>query len=469
MKKFIKRLSVISLSLMCVFALVQPVYGASYTVTASSTSVYVGDTVTISISGAVEGMVNVSATNATVSSSTVWVGTNSGEVAPYVTVTFTVTPKSAGTTVVTVTPTGTDGLVDSSFNSTTEVKTVSITVKEKSTSSSSSSSSGTTTTTPTEVATDLTLSSLEVSEGTLSPTFSASNVTYSVDVDNDVTSIDVSAIATAGDDVTLSGTGTHELEEKDNKIEVVVKDEKGNTKTYTINVYREPTPTVYLTYGESSLGVLTLDKSPVLTGFEQTTITYGDEEVEVFHNTAIDIYVLYMIDEEGNKGFYLYDIEEETIISKYDPITINGNSYVVIDVPSDMQEKSGFTFTTIVIDEVEYAGFVYEDSYFENYSLIYLMDDMGNMNWYQYESSEGTLQLFNNTAPITQEDYELLLERENMLTIGLYVCGAVAGILAISSIALLLSRGKIRKELRSTKLQIRSETIVEPVEVTETL
>lgn len=82
------------------------------------------------------------------------------------------------------------------------------------------------------------LSSLSVSNGSIS--FNKNTTNYSVKVGSDVTSINVSASAEdAG--AKVSGTGTKSLNYGDNKISVVVTAPSGDKKTYTITVNREDT------------------------------------------------------------------------------------------------------------------------------------------------------------------------------------------------------------------------------------
>ena len=82
------------------------------------------------------------------------------------------------------------------------------------------------------------LTFLGVNEGALSPTFSEDELSYNVEVKNDITEIIVTAHAK---DVgaTITGDGTHSLEIGNNVIPVTVTAEDGSVKTYTINVTRE--------------------------------------------------------------------------------------------------------------------------------------------------------------------------------------------------------------------------------------
>ena len=88
---------------------------------------------------------------------------------------------------------------------------------------------------------DASLSSLTVSQGTLTPAFDPAITQYTVEVSNAVTGIDLSA--TANDAAaTVSGTGTHTLNVGDNIFVVTVTAENGDTQNYTITVTRQTPP-----------------------------------------------------------------------------------------------------------------------------------------------------------------------------------------------------------------------------------
>lgn len=79
---------------------------------------------------------------------------------------------------------------------------------------------------------------LYTSVGTLSPSFTKENLSYTVSVANNVTSIDIN-----GDVLTSSSTvvgfGTYNLNPGDNKIPIVVTSSTGVKRTYYVNVIRE--------------------------------------------------------------------------------------------------------------------------------------------------------------------------------------------------------------------------------------
>ncbi len=90
-----------------------------------------------------------------------------------------------------------------------------------------------------------TLSNLTVDQGTLSPAFSSSVFSYSVDVPNETTSIKFDATLTDSNSKFVDGFGprTEKLEEGVNQFQIKVKSQKGSTKAYSITVNRGSIPT----------------------------------------------------------------------------------------------------------------------------------------------------------------------------------------------------------------------------------
>lgn len=173
------------------------------------------------------------------------------------------------------------------------------------------------------------LTSLSVSPGTLSPAFSPSVDSYSVNVGLDVESIDVQALA--GDGSTVAVEGSEGLQMGENTITIKVTAADGITvKNYTISV----------TKSEGGENAAAETEAEVVTGVsleaaaKAITILEPEEGVtlpEAFTETTIDIdghkvtgwiwasetdhqyCVFYAMNAAGEKNFYRYDLTEKTI------------------------------------------------------------------------------------------------------------------------------------------------------------
>ena len=83
---------------------------------------------------------------------------------------------------------------------------------------------------------DAYLKNIKIGDYVLNPEFNKKVFEYNVEVENDVTSVKV--VAPVNDSKSdVSGAGTVELEEGNNKVEIVVTAQKGNTQTYIVNIY----------------------------------------------------------------------------------------------------------------------------------------------------------------------------------------------------------------------------------------
>lgn len=87
---------------------------------------------------------------------------------------------------------------------------------------------------------DNTLSSLSTNVGTLNPKFNKSTTTYSINVDQGVSSIDIKAVLSDSKASFVNGYGprTVSLKEGNNKVYIKIKSEAQATKTYTLNITR---------------------------------------------------------------------------------------------------------------------------------------------------------------------------------------------------------------------------------------
>ena len=125
---------------------------------------------------------------------------------------------------------------------------------------------------------DNTLKSLSVSKGNLYPAFDSASTTYSIEVDNDVTSIDVSAIAN-DEKADVSISGNTNLREGMNTITIKVTAENESVKTYTINVNRKKSDNTKATETTKSsnnlLSSLLVGDGTLKPDFDPNTVDYA--------------------------------------------------------------------------------------------------------------------------------------------------------------------------------------------------
>ncbi|MDO5350501.1 MAG: cadherin-like beta sandwich domain-containing protein [Lachnospiraceae bacterium] len=173
------------------------------------------------------------------------------------------------------------------------------------------------------------LTSLSVSPGTLSPAFSPSVDSYSVNVGLDVESIDVQALAGEGSSVTVEGSEGLQMGENTVTIKVTAAD--GVTvKNYTISVTKseggetaaaeteaEVVTGVSLEAAAKAITILAPEEGVTLPeAFTQTTIDIDGHKVTGWiwaSETDHQYCVFYAMNAAGEKNFYRYDLTEKTI------------------------------------------------------------------------------------------------------------------------------------------------------------
>lgn len=314
------------------------------------------------------------------------------------------TAKSEGTATIKLIDTGIGITVDDEPISFSSSLTVKVVAKTNNTSSNSSSSSNENTTTQepeVKKSSEKNLSSLSVSEGTLSPKFSSGTTTYKVDLTSETESLTISAKA-KDSKAKVSGTGKKELKIGENNFTVTVTAEDGSKKTYTISVYVTEKPTQFVKLGDQNLGILNdLSKTDVPKGFEKSTIKIDNKDVTALQNKDMGLTLLYLQNEDESTGFYIYDVDNNKVLSKYQTVAVNGKTYVLMDAPDNLEAIQDLKTATIKIGDVELSGWKFEDEALSHYTLVYLMNEAGETQLYTYEDTEGTLQKY---TPVEEEN-----------------------------------------------------------------
>lgn len=197
---------------------------------------------------------------------------------------------------------------------------------------------------------DASLSSLQISPGTLSPAFSADVDSYTASVSLDTEKLTVSAVP-ASDKATVALSGT-DLQEGENTVTCTVTAEDGSTvRTYTILVNRveggesladgaqneteAPENVEVLAELEASrtplkIGIAALPENVTVPyGMKETSITIGEAKVQGWvpdtQGSQPEYCIFYGVSESGAVGFYRYDLTDKTI-QRYFEQSAEGNT-----------------------------------------------------------------------------------------------------------------------------------------------
>ena len=283
---------------------------------------------------------------------------------------------------------------------------------------------------------DASLKSLSVEGYEISPEFNKQTYEYSLEVENNVEKVSVVANKNNGN-ARVEGAGEIELKEGNNKVEITVTAQKGNTLTYTININRKELNPIKVTINNKDYTIVRrVDDLPKYSGFIETTVNYNGEEIPALISEAINKTIVGVKDEEGIISTYVFN--DGNFEGKY--VELKSNEVAIYLIEKDSVPYSGFNKENITINNEDVVAFKYKN--LSNYYLVYGMDlSTGKEGYYLYDKNNNTFQLFNE---------ELFNSLSNENTTYLYMFIGSLGILLIAIITIIIllrSRGKVNKVL----------------------
>lgn len=372
------------------------ILAASMSVSASSTTINVQDRVTISVNlNSIEGKFKISSSDTSVldgGMQTDWV--ESG----YIQTSFTA--KKAGSATITVTPLSATTMDAGNEQDYTTSKSITIKVVEPSrgnnqTNTNNQSSNKNkqsydyddTIDINKEYSSDNYLSSLSV-EG-YSIDFDKDKLEYSLDVDDDVASIDVSAKAN-DDKATVIGTGNIKLTDGINNIKITVIAENGNERVYTLLVNVKDINPIKIKIGKKEYNVVKkVEQLSIPDNFTPFQAEIDSKKVPALYNEITGYILVGLKDEKGNIKLYVYDPNTKSY-SLYNEITFNS---IKLYYTNPKNPPKGLK--KVKIDINGNSVIAYKTKSKSKFYLVYGMNvNNGNIGWYRYDSIDKTLQRY---------------------------------------------------------------------------
>ena len=262
------------------------------------------------------------------------------------------------------------------------------------------------------------LGSLVISAGMLSPEFSAATKDYTATVDYSCSSLAVTANPADSKASVTSVTGNDSLEVGENTVSVVVTAEDGSTSTYNIVVTRraEDDPEnadkqdnwkKFDINGTEWTMVNDIPEDVVPEGFEHSKTVIDGLEYNTLHGTFGDITLVYLQSESGN-GLFVYDAAQN---AAYEFVRINSEShFIVVLLPKVDDVPEGYNEISLSIEGKGVAT-AYQtkaektDDQTKDFYLVYAMNDNGESGWYTYDSVDGTYMRTELSTPtVAQEE-----------------------------------------------------------------
>lgn len=299
---------------------------------------------------------------------------------------------------------------------------------------------------------DNNLKSLSVDGANISPTFSKDVTDYKVELGANVTSINIKA-STNDSRARVSGTGTFEVTEGDNKFQIIVTAENGSTKTYNlIASVVDPNPIeVQDTKGNN---LVVVKRKALLTppeSYKETTASIKEQEIPAFTSDITNFVLVGLKDSEGKINLYIFDKDKNTF-TKYTELKMNE----LVLLPIESSNFKEYIKTTVKINDEEIDAYKYKND--SKFAIIYALDTQnGEKNYYKYD-------LRNNTVTFIDDEEEKDLSNK-LQTYSYIIIGLLVETFILFIILVLLLRSKAlhnkrkRMKLEEAKAKYESEKV----------
>ena len=233
------------------------------------------------------------------------------------------------------------------------------------------------------------LTSLEIEGYDLSPKFNKTTTSYNVDINDDISSVNISA-ETEDPDATLKGDGKISLISGTNKIKLTVTNDD-DERTYTININLKDSNPIKVTIDNKEYTVVkNLNDIKIPKGFIEKEITIEGQKVIALYNDLLDLTLVGLQNEDGDLELYIYD-EDTNSYSPYIVLNFSEVSFYPL-TPKDIPEN--YSKYNITINDTDLD--CYKLTSDSKFVLLYgINTETGEEGWYSYNIDENTLQKYN--------------------------------------------------------------------------
>ena len=256
---------------------------------------------------------------------------------------------------------------------------------------------------------------LTPSKGTLTPKFDNSVTAYTVTVPYDVTSVAFST-ETVHPDAKVAITGKSAVAVGKTTRTLTVTAPNGTTKKFTLTVIRQAAPSTTGTTGttlppppEDALEVevdgnamTILDtQAPVdlPEGFTWKNLTINRVDVPAAIHAETGMVLLYLTGaDRQNNGFYIYDTEADSF-ARYRPLRPTADLYLLFDLPAE-QELKGMVRGVLDYEGQQVTAYVYSDPTLKDFCVVWAAPVGGEAAWYTYDRVEGTFQRHHTSTAV---------------------------------------------------------------------
>ena len=275
------------------------------------------------------------------------------------------------------------------------------------------------------------LSSLEIEGYKLSPTFSKDNTDYVLKINKDIDSITVKATP-ENSSATIEGTGKRTLNPGENKIDITVKNSKGEDLTYSILIIvNDENPIKIKIDNQDYTLIKNINALDIPEGYKIIKIKIGDNIIKALYSDITKYTLVGLKDENNNISLYIYDQDNDSY-TPYNEIKLSEIRFLPLKTNETLKEYEKYNETINNID-VE----CYKISSYSNYCIIYGMNlNTGEKGWYSYNNKEDTIQKYNTDITAYYE------EKINSTKILIYILAGTTLVFGISTIVLAIKKSK---------------------------
>lgn len=295
----------------------------------------------------------------------------------------------------------------------------------------------------------------------LNPEFNKNTTNYTVEAGANTTSVYVGATE-EDSKASVSGNGTHDVEEGENKFVIKVTAQNGSEKTYTVVVnVKDPNP-ISVTIGDKDYVVVKREnKLPVIEYFDKATVEIGEQKVPGFYNELNNYTLVGLKDSEGNVSLFKYD-KETGEYSKYEDVTLEEIKLIPLSFTKKLD--ASYKKAKLTIGETLFEAFK------KNNSKIYLIHarnfNTGKDDYYEYDEETKSIIKYSDD----KENQLLKKKIKNYEKIIMLLLGETV-IIVIVLIGILISKvrkNKIkRKKLKEKMEEEKKKSIEEKNEIKE--
>ena len=247
------------------------------------------------------------------------------------------------------------------------------------------------------------LSSIKLSDGTLSPAFKAATTSYSAKVKYQTEKITISANAAAGDSV-VSGAGTFNLKVGDNSFNLTVTAASGDKKTYTVTVKRmseEETASALKEERDNNPSLIVVDgadyfiQSDVsslgpIEGFTASSVQRKGADISVLADNAGKYKLFWATDANGENGAF-FTADEQDNFTRIDYIKLSDKLYIIEPFEDGINVSKDFIAGEYEINGKKIACYKYADEELSDFYVFYCYVN-GENGYYRFDAAQNTIQ-----------------------------------------------------------------------------